>query len=79
MPWWPTKAFPHPLANIKSSNSDIGQVNYLSYLLVESIIWQGLGSIINHFRYKVLELDPIHPGRAPAILPSLPVPHTFSW
>lgn len=41
MPWSPTAAFPHPLANIKTSSVDVGTGNYLSYLLVEWMTWQG--------------------------------------
>ena len=79
MPWLPTQAFSHPLANIKTSNKNLKQVNYLSYLLIESVIWQGLGSIINRFRHNVLELSIIHPSRAPAIISGLRIPHTFCW
>lgn len=41
MPWSPTASFPHPLANIKTSSVDVGTGNYLSYLLVEWMTWQG--------------------------------------
>lgn len=35
MPWSPTQSFPHPLANIQSSNADINMTNFMSYALVE--------------------------------------------
>lgn len=43
MPWSPTTAFPHPLANIYSTNIEPGMTNFLSYLLVEMMTWQGYG------------------------------------
>ena len=41
MPYSPTRAFPHPLANIKQSNLDPKTTNYLSYGMVEALTWQG--------------------------------------
>ena len=41
MPWTNTRAFPHPLANIKSSDHEPRLVNYLSYSVVEMMTWQG--------------------------------------
>lgn len=41
MPYSPTRAFPHPLANIKRSNLDPKLTNYLSYGMVETLTWQG--------------------------------------
>jgi sterol 3beta-glucosyltransferase len=41
MPWSPTKAFPHPLANIKRSNLDPRTANYLTYGMIELMTWQG--------------------------------------
>lgn len=41
MPWSPTTAFPHPLANIQSSNAERGVTNFLSYALVDMMTWQG--------------------------------------
>lgn len=34
-PYTPTQAFPHPLANIKTTNVDPGYTNFMSYPLVE--------------------------------------------
>lgn len=51
----------------------------MSYLFVEGLIWQGLGSIINDFRYKVLQMDPIHPSRGASLLHSAKIPHTYAW
>ncbi|KAK3949282.1 hypothetical protein QBC32DRAFT_40430 [Pseudoneurospora amorphoporcata] len=79
MPWSPTKAFAHPLANIQSSNADIAITNYISYALVEMMTWQGLGDVINRFREKVLDLEPLSLLRAPGILNTLRIPTTYCW
>lgn len=41
MPWSSTKAFPHPLANLKNSTVDPQLANYISYGIVEWMTWQG--------------------------------------
>ncbi len=41
MPWTSTRAFPHPLANVKSSKHEGGKANYFSYGMVELMTWQG--------------------------------------
>lgn len=64
MPYSPTQAFPHPLANIQSTNADKNLTNFISYALVEMLTWQGLGDLINRFRSKVLRLDDISLMRA---------------
>ncbi|KAI1138122.1 glycosyltransferase family 1 protein [Hypoxylon sp. FL0543] len=79
MPWSPTRAFPQPLANIQSSNTDPVTTNYVSYALVEMMTWQGLGDVINRFRTKVLDLEPLSLLWAPAILSRLRIPFTYCW
>jgi UDP:flavonoid glycosyltransferase YjiC (YdhE family) len=79
MPYSPTQAFPHPLANIQSSNADPQLTNYLSYAMIEALSWQGLGDIINRFRKKCLGLDPVSVIWAPGMLQRLKVPHTYCW
>jgi UDP:flavonoid glycosyltransferase YjiC (YdhE family) len=79
MPWSPTQAFPHPLANIQSSNADPTMSNYISYTLVDMLTWQGLGDVINRFRLHNLGLEPISLIWAPNILTRLQVPHTYCW
>ncbi|KAI0839226.1 glycosyltransferase family 1 protein [Hypoxylon sp. FL0890] len=79
MPWSPTRAFPQPLANIQSSNTDPVTTNYVSYALVEMMTWQGLGDVINRFRTKVLDLEPLSLLWAPAILTRLRIPFTYCW
>lgn len=41
MPWSATRAFSHPLANLKSENMDPKAANYLSYGVVDLMTWQG--------------------------------------
>ncbi len=41
MPWTATKAFPHPLANLKFTNTDPKMANYVSYIIVEWLTWHG--------------------------------------
>ncbi|MCJ1386371.1 hypothetical protein MMC17_009497 [Xylographa soralifera] len=79
MPWSPTQAFPHPLANIQSSNADVSMTNFISYALVEMMTWQGLGDIINRFREKSLGLEPISLMWAPGIASRLRIPYTYCW
>ncbi|KAF2623002.1 glycosyltransferase family 1 protein [Macroventuria anomochaeta] len=79
MPWSPTQQFPHPLANIQSSNADPTITNYMSYIMVDLLTWQGLGDIINRFRKESLSLDPISMIWAPAMLARMKVPFTYCW
>ncbi|KAF2023625.1 UDP-Glycosyltransferase/glycogen phosphorylase [Setomelanomma holmii] len=79
MPYSPTQAFPHPLANIQSSNADPQLTNYLSYAMIELLSWQGLSDIINRFREKCLGLDPVSSIWGPGMLQRLKIPHTYCW
>ncbi|KAK5713116.1 hypothetical protein LTR15_011478 [Elasticomyces elasticus] len=78
MPYSPTQAFPHPLANIKS-NADPELTNYISYAMIELLSWQGLGDIINRFRKKCLGLEPVSSLWGPGMLQRLKIPHTYCW
>jgi hypothetical protein len=79
MPWSPTQAFPHPLANIKSTNTDETMSFFMSYLLVDMLTWQGLGDVINRFRVHTLGLEQISRIWAPGMLARLRIPHTYCW
>ncbi|KAI3399807.1 hypothetical protein diail_5604 [Diaporthe ilicicola] len=79
MPWSPTRAFPHPLANIQSTDTDDVMTNFVSYALVEMMTWQGLGDVINRFRTKVLDLEPLSLIWAPGLLSRLRIPTTYCW
>jgi len=80
-PYSPTQQFPHPLANIKpsKSNVDANYANFMSYPLVEMMTWQGLGDIVNKFRVKTLGLEPVSSLWAPGALYRMKVPYTYMW
>jgi hypothetical protein len=48
-PWIPTKAFPHPLSML-SYRQPWSTENYLSYQIVDSLLWISMERAINHFR-----------------------------
>lgn len=79
MPWSPTQSFPHPLANIISSNTDPNMANFVTYALVDMLTWQGLGDIINRFRERVLGLEPVSIMWAPGMASRLRIPWTYCW
>ncbi|XP_057758346.1 sterol 3-beta-glucosyltransferase UGT80B1-like isoform X1 [Arachis stenosperma] len=54
MPWTPTYQFPHPLARVPQSAG-----YWLSYIIVDLLIWWGIRGIINDFRKRKLKLAPI--------------------
>ncbi|KAE9043522.1 Sterol 3-beta-glucosyltransferase [Phytophthora rubi] len=78
-PWVPTMAFPHPLSNLAYTGK-WQKRNYLSYKLVDMIMWQGTEGIINEFRTEVLKLHPIRNGDSGSdLLLDLNIPHSFMW
>jgi UDP:flavonoid glycosyltransferase YjiC (YdhE family) len=78
-PYTPTQEFPHPLASIKRSNVDPGYTNFISYPLVEMMVWQGLGDLVNEFRVRTLALDPVSTLWAPGATYRLHVPVNYLW
>jgi hypothetical protein len=95
MPWTGTRAFHHPLANLKYSGNDPTMGNLISYYFVEWVTWQGLvsspayidpllmnsrlGDLINKWRRDTLELDPIPATEGPNLLETLKIPFTYCW
>ncbi|KIW01832.1 uncharacterized protein PV09_06683 [Verruconis gallopava] len=79
MPWSPTKVFHHPLAAMEYDEADHSVANYMSFMLMELLTWEGLGDIINDFRRKTLKLDPISPMWGYQLLPRMRVPYTYLW
>ncbi|KAH7465802.1 Sterol 3-beta-glucosyltransferase UGT80A2 [Phytophthora ramorum] len=78
-PWVPTMAFPHPLSNLAYTGK-WQKRNYLSYKLVDLIMWHGTEGIINEFRTEVLKLRPIRNGDLGSeLLLDLNIPHAFMW
>ncbi|THY59690.1 UDP-Glycosyltransferase/glycogen phosphorylase [Aureobasidium pullulans] len=79
MPWSPTTAFAHPLANLDTNKGDRKLANYLSYYSMELLTSEGLIDLINDFRENTLALDPLHAAWAHQLLPQLKVPFTYCW
>lgn len=79
MPWTSTRAFPHPLANLKYSGNDPSLGNLISYHFVEWLTWQGLGDLINTWRREVLDLDSIPATEGPNLVETLQVPVLYCW
>ncbi|OWP00890.1 glycosyltransferase family 1 protein [Marssonina coronariae] len=79
MPWSPTRSFPHPLANVQITDTDPTTTNFLSYGLVDMMTWQGLGSVINHWRRKSLNLEPFSAMVGAGLLGDLKIPFTYCW
>ncbi|ETS86260.1 hypothetical protein PFICI_00088 [Pestalotiopsis fici W106-1] len=81
MPWSTTRAFPHPLANLKNASTSGAEprtANALSYSVVEFLTWQGLGDVINEWRDK-LDLEPIAFSDGPNLAETLKIPFTYCW
>ncbi|KAM0314009.1 hypothetical protein ACHAO8_004963 [Botrytis cinerea] len=79
MPWTATRSFPHPLANIQSIETDPKTANFLSYGLVDTMTWQGLGDVINRWRKNSLDLEPVPVMAGPHLAASLDIPFTYCW
>ena len=57
-PWVPTKAFPHPLSFFNPGDGWSIQ-NYLSYHMIDRVLWISMEQEVNRFRRDVLGLQPI--------------------
>ncbi|KAH7232379.1 uncharacterized protein BKA55DRAFT_523577 [Fusarium redolens] len=78
-PYTPTQAFPHPLTCIKNSDMDDGYTNFISYPLVEMVVWQGLGDLVNEIRTTTLRLDPVSTVWAVGAAYRMHIPFTYLW
>jgi hypothetical protein len=79
MPWSPTREFPQPIANIKSSKASGSMTNEMSYTLVDMMTWEGLGDITNNFRKETLGLPRLTQAAATDMLHRLRIPYTYCW
>ncbi|TMW59529.1 hypothetical protein Poli38472_004598 [Pythium oligandrum] len=78
-PWVPTTAFPHPMSNL-AYNDKPQKRNYISYKLVDMLMWQGTEGMVNRFRTDVLGLRKIRKGDGGRdMLLDLAIPHAFMW
>lgn len=78
MPWTSTRSFPHPLANLVSEPKNPSLMNYLSYVTVQWMTWQGIGDVINDWRRR-LDLEPVPNSEGPMLTETLKIPHTYCW
>ncbi|KAI2881618.1 CAZyme family GT1 [Aspergillus niger] len=78
MPWTSTKAFPHPLANLSSSEMNPNVANWVSYGVVEWLTWQGLGDVVNRWRASI-DLEPVPTAEGPRLAETLKIPFTYCW
>lgn len=51
MPWSPTETFSHPLASMKYTGADAKTANYLSFIMMELLTWQGYVHAPIHVRH----------------------------
>ncbi|KAJ5771840.1 CAZyme family GT1 [Penicillium odoratum] len=79
MPWSPTQSFPHPLANLHPQGCKPTVANFMSYSVMDMMVWEGLGDILNTLRKNALALQPLDTVTARGILQRLHVPHTYLW
>ncbi|KAF4219713.1 hypothetical protein CNMCM8980_007543 [Aspergillus fumigatiaffinis] len=79
MPWSPSRAFPHPLANIHSSSIEPSTANFASYVIMELLIWQGLGDMVNDFRRFELGLNALNDVSGSILIDQLQIPFTYLW
>ncbi|KAG7388496.1 hypothetical protein PHYPSEUDO_012282 [Phytophthora pseudosyringae] len=78
-PWVPTVVFPHPMSNLPYQDKPQKR-NFLSYKLVDLLMWEGTERIVNAFRSDVLGLPRIRKGgRGREMLLDLDIPHSFMW
>lgn len=81
-PYSPTQTMPHPLAMLlQTGENNLGKeyTNSISYSMIDMLVWQGLGDLINRFREKTLGLDPVATLWAPGMLDRLKVPFSYMW
>lgn len=74
-----TQAFPHPLANVRPTRTKRSVANFASYAIVEMMLYEGLGDLLNKFRKRELGLDPLDAFRGPGIVQKLRIPFTYLW
>ena len=78
MPWSATAAVPHPFAGIEPG-ADRPVENFLSYGVIDLLIWGGISDLVNAFREETLKLPPIALADGAALLDDNEVPYTYLW
>ena len=75
MPWTPTRAFPHPFTQVPPGSHDPVR-NWLSYEIMDLLMWVGVADLVNKFRQQTLGLPPVELGAA-TLLADREVPWTY--
>jgi len=78
MPWSPTSVYPHPFAGLDAGGDQPLQ-NFLSYGVVDLIIWSGIADLVNAFRRDSLGLPPLSHLDGAGLLEDHAVPFTYLW
>ena len=78
MPWSATSAIPHPFAGIDPGAHGPVQ-NFLSYGMVDLLVWSGIADLVNDFRTETLGLPPISLTDGAALLEDHEVAFTYLW
>jgi UDP:flavonoid glycosyltransferase YjiC (YdhE family) len=78
MPWSPTAVYPHPFAGLDTGQNQPLQ-NYLSYGVVDLVIWGGILDLVNGFRRDSLKLPPISLVEGAGLLEDHAVPFSYLW
>jgi sterol 3beta-glucosyltransferase len=76
MPWTATSAFPHPLTRLQPGEHRPVR-NFLSYGVVGTMMWAGLGDVVNAFRERTLLLPPLDLVQGASLLEDSEVPFTY--
>lgn len=78
MPWTATCAFPHPFARIDPTVHRPVE-NFLSYGVLDLLVWAGIGDLVDAFRTKTLGLPPLALTDGAALFDDHEVPFTYLW
>jgi sterol 3beta-glucosyltransferase len=76
MPWTSTSAFPHPLTRLQPGEHRPVR-NFLSYGVVSTMMWAGLGDVVNGFRERTLGLPSLDLVQGASLLEDSEVPFTY--
>ena len=76
MPWTSTEAYPHPLSRL-DANGDHRVLNWLSYGVIDALMWGAVADVANAFRTQTLGLPPLGLDDGTAILEDNEVPFTY--
>jgi sterol 3beta-glucosyltransferase len=76
MPWTSTQAYPHPLSRL-DANGDRPVLNWLSYGVVDTLMWGAVADVANGFRTQTLGLPPLGLDDGTGLLEDNEVPFTY--